>query len=100
YHMRWFSRHLPRDGSVGLHRFDQTLVGLAIAGPKSQALLEALADIDVSSAAFRFMDVREMAVAGAPAIVNRLSYTGDLGYEIWMEPAWQRLVYRAVKEAG
>src|SRR5690606_28293346 len=38
--------------------------------------------------------------AGAPAIVNRLSYTGDLGYEIWMEPAWQRLVYRAVKEAG
>ena len=57
-------------------------------------------DGDVSSAAFRFMDFREMAVGGAPCMVNRITYTGDLGYEIWMQPAWQRLVYRAIKEAG
>ena len=35
YHMRWFEKHLPKDGSVRIHRFDQTLVGLSIAGPKS-----------------------------------------------------------------
>jgi dimethylglycine dehydrogenase len=46
------------------------------------------------------MDFREMAVGGAPCMVNRITYTGDLGYEIWMEPAYQRLAYRAVKEAG
>ena len=39
YHMRWFEKHLPKDGSVRIHRFDQTLVGLSIAGPKAQALL-------------------------------------------------------------
>ncbi len=100
YHMRWFEKHLPKDGSVRIHRFDQTLVGLAIAGPQSQALLQKLADIDVSTSAFRFMDVREMAVAGAPCIVNRISYTGDLGYEIWMQPAYERLVYAAIKQAG
>jgi dimethylglycine dehydrogenase len=46
------------------------------------------------------MDFREMAVGGAPCMVNRITYTGDLGYEIWMQPAYQRLVYRAIKDAG
>uniref|UniRef100_UPI00258DFB24 GcvT family protein n=1 Tax=uncultured Phyllobacterium sp. TaxID=253813 RepID=UPI00258DFB24 len=100
YHMRWFQRHQPKDGSVHIHRFDQTLVGLSIAGPKARDLLAKLVDEDVSNAAFRFMDFREMAVGGAPCKVNRISYTGDLGYEIWMEPAYQRLVYAAIKAAG
>ena len=100
YHMRWFEKQLPRDGSVRLHRFDQTLVGLSIAGPRAQDLLAKLVDADVSTKAFRFMDFREMAVAGAPCMVNRISYTGDLGYEIWMAPAYQRLVYNAIKDAG
>ncbi|HEY4191918.1 MAG TPA: FAD-dependent oxidoreductase, partial [Mesorhizobium sp.] len=100
YHMRWFEKHLPKDGSVRIHRFDQTLVGLSIAGPKSQELLQKLVDVDVSSKAFRFMDFREMAVAGAPCMVNRITYTGDLGYEIWMAPAYERLVYKAIKDAG
>ncbi|TPI39696.1 FAD-dependent oxidoreductase [Mesorhizobium sp. B3-1-9] len=104
YHMRWFEKHLPKDGprasEVRIHRFDQTLVGLSIAGPKSRDLLQKLVDVDVSTKAFRFMDFREMAVGGAPCMVNRITYTGDLGYEIWMAPAYQRLVYKAIKEAG
>ncbi len=100
YHMRWFEQHLPADGSVRIHRFGQTMVGLSIAGPKARIVLEELADIDVSNAAFRFMDYREMDVAGCPCRVNRISYTGDLGYEIWMEPTYERTVYLAIKEAG
>ncbi|MER8638377.1 FAD-dependent oxidoreductase [Mesorhizobium sp. M1365] len=100
YHMRWFEKHLPKDGSIRIHRFDQTLVGLSIAGPKSRDLLQRLVDVDISTKAFRFMDFREMAVGGAPCMVNRITYTGDLGYEIWMAPAYQRLVYKAIKEAG
>ncbi|MER8959266.1 FAD-dependent oxidoreductase [Mesorhizobium sp. M0701] len=100
YHMRWFEKHLPKDGSIRIHRFDQMLVGLSIAGPKSRDLLQKLVDVDISTKAFRFMDFREMAVGGAPCMVNRITYTGDLGYEIWMAPAYQRLVYKAIKEAG
>ncbi|TPM55233.1 FAD-dependent oxidoreductase [Mesorhizobium sp. B2-2-4] len=104
YHMRWFEKHLPKDGpsasEVRIHRFDQTLVGLSIAGPKSRDLLQKLVDVDISTKAFRFMDFREMAVGGAPCMVNRITYTGDLGYEIWMAPAYQRLVYKAIKDAG
>ena len=100
YHMRWFEKHLPKDGSVRITRFGQKMVGLSIAGPKSRAVLEQLADTDVSNAAFRFMDCRIMDVAGVSCIVNRVTYTGDLGYEIWMEPAVERCVYLAIKAAG
>lgn len=100
YHMRWFESHLPADGSVSVRLFDLSLVGLSIAGPKSRDLLERLVDGDVSNGAFRFMDFRQMDVAGAPCMVNRISYTGDLGYEIWMQPAYQRRVYLAIKDAG
>ena len=76
------------------------LMGLMLAGPRSRAVLAALTDHDVSNAAFRFMDHRAMDVAGVPAMVNRLSYTGDLGYEIWVEPCYLRTLYRAVQAAG
>ena len=82
YHLRWFEAHLPADGSVAVERLGMRLMGLMLAGPRSRAVLAALTDHDVSNAAFRFMDHRAMDVAGVPAMVNRISYTGDLGYEI------------------
>lgn len=100
YHMRWFERHLPRDGSVNIRRIGLDLVGLSIAGPRSRDVLAKLVDENVSNAGFRFMDFRRMDVGGAPAIVNRITYTGDLGYEIWMEPAYERHIYDAIKSAG
>jgi dimethylglycine dehydrogenase len=100
YHMRWFEEHMPKDGSVSISRFDMNLVGLSIAGPNSRKVLEKLCDDDVSNEAFRFMDIREMDVNGAPSIVNRVTFSGDLGYEIWMAPAYQRKVYEGLKSAG
>ena len=100
YHLRWFENHLPKDGSVRIHRFGMTLVGLSIAGPNSRKVLEKLCDEDVSTEAFRFMDYREIAIAGVPCRINRISYTGDLGYEIWIEPTYERTLYLALKQAG
>lgn len=100
YHMRWFEQQLPADGSVQIHRYGQTMVGLSIAGPRARQLLQQLVDQDISNDAFRFMDHRAMDVAGCPCLVNRLTYTGDLGYELWMEPAYERTMYLAIKAAG
>lgn len=100
YHMRWFEQHLPSDGSVQVRRFDMGLHGLSIAGPKARDVLAKLCNENVSNDAFRFMDFREMDVAGAPCMVNRITYSGDLGYEIWMAPDYQRRVYFGLKEAG
>ncbi len=100
YHMRWFEQHLPKDGSVSARRFGMNMVGLSIAGPRSRDLLARLTDEDVSNTAFKFMDHRAFDVANLPAIVNRVTYTGDLGYEIWVAPEYQRRLYLAIREAG
>jgi len=100
YHMRWFEQHLPKDGSVHIHRYDMGLVGLSIAGPKSREVLQQLVDEDVSNAAFKFMDHRSMEVAHVPALINRVTYTGDLGYEIWVAPEYQRRLYQEIMRAG
>ncbi len=100
YHMRWFEQHLPKDGSVRLRRLDLSLVGLSIAGPRARELLQRLTDEDVSNAAFRFLDHRSMDIANVPTMINRVTYTGDLGYEIWVAPEYQRRLYAAIMEAG
>jgi len=100
YHQRWFEKHIPVDNSVRLERLGQNMVGLSIAGPNACQVLEPLVDISVTNDEFKFMDFRVCDVAGSPCMINRLSYTGDLGYEIWMEPAYERRVYLALKEAG
>ncbi len=100
YHMRWFEQHLPKDGSVRIEALGMKLIGLSIAGPKSRELLQRLTDDDVSNAAFKFMDYREMEVATVRAKVNRITYTGDLGYEIWVAPEYQRRLYQSIMDAG
>jgi dimethylglycine dehydrogenase len=100
YHMRWLEQFLPTDHSVELIRRDMSMVGLSIAGPKAQALLAKLTDEDVSTPRFKFMDIKLMDVAEVPAVVNRVSYTGDLGYEIWVKPEYQRKLYQAIVAAG
>jgi dimethylglycine dehydrogenase len=100
YHMRWFEQHLPKDGSVRVTPYGMKLIGLSIAGPKSRELLARLTDDDVSGEAFKFMDYREMEVATVSAKVNRVTYTGDLGYEIWVAPEYQRRLYESILEAG
>jgi dimethylglycine dehydrogenase len=100
YHMRWFEQHLPKDGSVQIEPLGMKLIGLSIAGPKARELLQRLTDDDVSNAAFRFMDYREMEVATVRAKVNRVTYTGDLGYEIWVAPEYQRRLYQSILDAG
>ena len=100
YHMRWFEQHLPGDGSVRVRRLGLGLVGLSIAGPRSRELLARLTDEDVSDGALRFLDHRSLDVANTPAIINRVTYTGDLGYEIWVAPEYLRRLYLAILDEG
>ena len=101
YHMRWFEQHLPKDGSVRVEPLGQSLTGLTIAGPKARDVLAKLTDEDVSSAAFRFMDFRpRMEVGMVPVMVGRISYTGDLGYELWVKPENQVALFEALWKAG
>ncbi|MFD0917714.1 FAD-dependent oxidoreductase [Pseudahrensia aquimaris] len=100
YHMRWFEAHLPKDGSVTIRNLNLELTGITIAGPNAQKVLAKLTDEDVSNEGFKFMDYREHPIAGVPAKTNRISYTGDLGYEIWVKPEYLSKLHAAIVEAG
>jgi dimethylglycine dehydrogenase len=95
WHLRWFRAHLPERG-VTLRNLSDEWGGIAIFGPRSRELLARVTDADVSAAAFPFLSARLMDVALAPALVVRLSVTGELGYEIhaprpYLAPIYERL---------
>ncbi|MBK9080931.1 MAG: GcvT family protein [Rhizobiales bacterium] len=101
YHMRWFEQHLPKDGAVRIVALGQQLTGLSIAGPRARDVLAKLTDDDVSAKAFRFMDFRtDLTIGMVSAMVGRISFTGDLGYEIWVRPEFQVALFEALWEAG
>ncbi|HEY3784895.1 MAG TPA: FAD-dependent oxidoreductase [Steroidobacteraceae bacterium] len=99
YYMRWFERHLPPTGVV-LRPCAMEYVGLSVAGPASRPLLQGLVREDLASGKFPFMSFRRMDVGMVPAFIGRLSFTGDLGYEIWVTSEYQRALYDLLTEAG
>ncbi|MGB3184962.1 MAG: FAD-dependent oxidoreductase [Ornithinimicrobium sp.] len=100
YHERWFDQELPSDGSVHYRSLGVNLCGLAIAGPASRDLLASVTTEDVGADAFALLDVRAMNIGSIPVLVGRISFTGDLGYEIWVEPAYQVQLFDLLTEAG
>ncbi len=100
YYERWFDAHLPRDGSVRYRTLGAELCGLAVAGPAARALLEEVADVDVSAHGMRFMAFTEMSAGLAPVWCGRISFTGDLGYELWMPARYQRYVFDLLRSVG
>ena len=98
YHMRWFLAHAP--ANVTVRALGLGLTGIQIAGPKARDLLAKVAGRDVSAAAMKFMDVAEFDVGPFPALVGRVTYTGDLGYEIWVKPEHLRGLFDLLLAAG
>ena len=95
HHSRWFRHHLPADGSVRFEVLGLGLVGLSVAGPRSRDVLAAVApDLDLVD---RGVPVHGLP-AGRPrddpgAASARINYAGDLGYELWVAPEYQRALF-------
>jgi dimethylglycine dehydrogenase len=100
FHLRWFREHLTKGDGVRFNSVSATRLGFAISGPRSRELLARLTWQDVSNAAFPFLSIREMEVGLAPALVARISFTGELGYEIYVRGDYQLALYEALLEAG
>jgi dimethylglycine dehydrogenase len=98
-HRRWFEKHLEGD-DVRYSNESSRLHGIAISGPNARELLSRITRDDVSAQGLKFRDIRRSFVAGVPAILARLSFSGELGYEIYVAPEYQLKLYESMIEAG
>ena len=98
WHSRWFEQNM--DAGLVVENISDARSGFQIAGPKARDLLARVTRSDVSAAAFKFMDVRRMTVGMADCIVQRVSYTADLGYEIYCDQMSVRHLWDVLSEAG
>ncbi|MCH2076537.1 MAG: FAD-dependent oxidoreductase [Rhodobacteraceae bacterium] len=94
-HMRWFERHAAPD--VNVENVSDTLNGFQIAGPMAR---EVLSKVTREAVDLRFLDVRRMTIGMIDCTVQRVSYTGDLGYEIYCHPMEQRHLWTLLWDAG
>ncbi len=95
-HYRWFMQHLG--DNVRVRNVSDRRTGFQIAGPNARDLLAACTREDV--AAIKFLDVRRMTVGQVDCTVQRVSYTGNLGYEIYCDPMDQRQLWWTLWTAG
>lgn len=95
-HHRWFLMN-PMEG-VTVENISDRRTGFQIAGPKAREVLQACTRADVG--AMKFLDVQRMVVGQADCIVQRVSYTGDLGFEIYCDIMDQRSLWHTLWTAG
>lgn len=95
----WISRHLPASG-VTIDNVTSRLGVLTLAGPAARDLLARVADAGCSGDELSFFSAADMRIGMAPARVMRLSYVGELGYELHHPVEYQRYLYDLLTEAG
>jgi len=95
-HERWF--HLNAEEGVKVENISDSRTGFQIAGPKAREVLAAVTGADVSG--MKFFEVRRMTVGMCDCIVQRIGYTGDLGYEIYTGIMSQRTLWNTLWTEG
>lgn len=96
----WITRHMPDDGSVVLRDMTSARAVINLCGPLSRKVLEAVTDSDVSHAGFPFMQARELRIGYAPVLALRVTYVGELGWELHIPTEYAVHVYEQLWQAG
>jgi sarcosine oxidase subunit alpha len=99
--LEWFSWWLA-DWRLGVHLTDVTqgLAAVNLAGPRSREILASVSDVDCSSEAFGYLDAKQAGVGGAPCLILRIGFVGEVGYEIHFPAAHGEHVWDALLDAG
>lgn len=99
WHQRWFHEHLPRTG-VMIENLSESWLGFSISGPRSRDILQLLAREDVGDAALPFLACRRMDFGVASGVIARVSFTGELGYELTVPAMQQRTLWQLLLATG
>jgi len=94
------NRHIGKDDFVTLTEVTSGYTMLAVMGPKSRELLQTLTDADLSNQAFPFATAQEIDIAYARPLAIRMSFVGELGWELYIPTEFSNNVFDALVEAG
>lgn len=97
---KWFVDHLPPDGSAELHDATSSWCTLGVWGPRARDLVRGVTDDDVSHAGFPFATCREISVGPVRVLASRISYVGELGWELYAPLEQGQRLWDVLWEAG
>ncbi len=96
----WISRHLPPDGSVQVHDVTSAYACFGIWGPRARDILQPLVPQDLGNDAFPYMTLQDLTVGHVPVRALRVTYVGELGWELYCPTEYGLGLWRALWEAG
>jgi 4-methylaminobutanoate oxidase (formaldehyde-forming) len=98
--LAWLREHAPRDGSVTVADVTSALACFGVWGPHARALLQPLTTTDLSNEAFSYMRAGELAVGPVPCVAVRVTYVGELGWELYCPAEYGGRLWDVLWDAG
>ena len=96
----WIRKHLPQGSEVRVHDTTSQWACFGIWGPRTRDVLQPLTPQDLGNEAFPYMNVREITVANVPVRALRVTYVGELGWELYCPSEYGMGLWRALWESG
>ena len=96
----WIRKHMPRDGSVAFKDVSSAYGVINLCGPRARDVLARATENDVSSATFPYMTCRWIRIGYAPVMAARITYLGELGWELHIPTEFAAHVYETLRAAG
>jgi 4-methylaminobutanoate oxidase (formaldehyde-forming) len=98
--LAWIRQNAPEDGSVRIDDVTSQLACFGIWGPLAREILQPLTDADLSNEAFSYMHGREIAIGRVPCVALRVTYVGELGWELYCRAEFGLALWDTIWEAG
>jgi 4-methylaminobutanoate oxidase (formaldehyde-forming) len=96
----WIRAHLPADGSVGVRDVTSALACFGIWGPRARAILADISRDDLSNESFPYLTARRITVGTVPVLALRVTYVGELGWELYPPTEYGAALWDAIWAAG
>jgi 4-methylaminobutanoate oxidase (formaldehyde-forming) len=96
----WIRDHIPDDGSVQVEDVTSSLACIGLWGPAAREILQPLTTTDISNEAFPYMTAQPLAVGSVPCFGLRVTYVGELGWELYCPSEFGLRLWDTIWEAG
>jgi glycine cleavage system T protein len=98
--LAWMQRHMPHDGSVYINDITSSRCCIGVWGPHARALLQRVSENDFSNATFSYLTAQQVTIGDIPALALRVTYVGELGWEVYAPTEYGLKLWDILWEAG